>query len=63
MDHSVGTQLLSAVQDRKDSMDAYEKAIARAKAHGWSNTRIALTCGVSEAAIRRYWARHGSEYA
>lgn len=46
-----------AVQAREVAREQYKRAIILAKNEGWHNTEIARACGVSEAAIRRYWKR------
>ena len=53
----VAGRLHRAMEDRQAARVMYKRAITLAKNEGWSNTDIARACGVSEAAIRRYWKR------
>jgi DNA-directed RNA polymerase specialized sigma24 family protein len=54
---TVATKLHDAMEHRKAARVMYQRAVTLAKNEGWANTDIARACGVSEAAIRRYWKR------
>lgn len=55
----VEARLVAAQRNRQDVMHAYREAIELAVENEWTNTRIARTLGVSEAAVRMYRKRHG----
>jgi DNA-directed RNA polymerase specialized sigma24 family protein len=51
-------ELQAAMRARKVAGERYKQLITLAKAEGWSNSEIARAVGVSEAAIRLYFARN-----
>jgi DNA-directed RNA polymerase specialized sigma24 family protein len=50
--------LRAAMRARKVANLRYEQLINQAREEGWNNSEIARAVGVSEAAIRLYFARH-----
>jgi DNA-directed RNA polymerase specialized sigma24 family protein len=50
--------LREAMRARQVANLRYRAVLRRARDEGWTNSEIARTVGVSEAAIRLYWVRN-----
>lgn len=53
--------LTRAAERRQSAVEDYRTAIRLAREAGWTNSEIARTVGVSEAAIRAFWRRSTAE--
>jgi DNA-directed RNA polymerase specialized sigma24 family protein len=58
-DQVIQTALERAAWERRHASIAYETAIEQAYRQGWSATRIASACDLTEGAIRMHLRRRG----